>query len=426
MAYAIVEKVAGVPVVLRTRDEAPGVAVGLFYSAGSRWENSNEHGAAHFVEHLLFKGTKKRSCKELSREVEGRGGDLNAFTGEETLCLHGRVPAGHGSRLVSLLAEMALESTFPADEVERERGVITEEIRMMEDQPSMVAGEALNALLWPNQAVGRPIAGSIASVGGISRAGLMGYWQRRIQKVQPILVVAGGIGAKEVMETAKKALGKSGRECGIKPTPAVRVKGKSLRVVAVAKPVQQVNVALGMYAVGRMDPKRHALRMLSVILGEAMSSRLFQRLREEQGLVYSVSSGAHLQRDDGVFYISAGLEPGNLGKALALIAEELRSLATRGPGAAELKRAKDYVTGQFALGLEGTSQQMFWMGDAMLTRGRVVEPNEAIERLAKVNAAAVRDVAREIYQPGRLCVSAAGPEMSEARLQSAALPLTKG
>jgi predicted Zn-dependent peptidase len=358
--------------------------------------------------------------------VEGRGGDLNAFTGEETLCLHGRVPAGHGSRLVSLLAEMALESTFPADEVERERGVITEEIRMMEDQPSMVAGEALNALLWPNQAVGRPIAGSIASVGGISRAGLMGYWQRRIQKVQPILVVAGGIGAKEVMETAKKALGKSGRECGIKPTPAVRVKGKSLRVVAVAKPVQQVNVALGMYAVGRMDPKRHALRMLSVILGEAMSSRLFQRLREEQGLVYSVSSGAHLQRDDGVFYISAGLEPGNLGKALALIAEELRSLATRGPGAAELKRAKDYVTGQFALGLEGTSQQMFWMGDAMLTRGRVVEPKEAIERLAKVNAAAVRDVAREIYQPGRLCVSAAGPEMSEARLQAAALPLAKG
>ena len=153
MAFAIVEKVAGVPVVLRTRDEAPGVAVGLFYSAGSRWENSNEHGAAHFVEHLLFKGTKKRSCKELSREVEGRGGDLNAFTGEETLCLHGRVPAGHGSRLVSLLAEMALESTFPVDEVERERGVITEEIRMMEDQPSMVAGEALNALLWPNQAV---------------------------------------------------------------------------------------------------------------------------------------------------------------------------------------------------------------------------------------------------------------------------------
>jgi predicted Zn-dependent peptidase len=244
--------------------------------------------------------------------------------------------------------------------------------------------------------------------------------------VQPILVVAGGIGAKEVMETAKKALGKSGRECGIKPTPAVRVKGKSLRVVAVAKPVQQVNVALGMYAVGRMDPKRHALRMLSVILGEAMSSRLFQRLREEQGLVYSVSSGAHLQRDDGVFYISAGLEPGNLGKALALIAEELRSLATRGPGAAELKRAKDYVTGQFALGLEGTSQQMFWMGDAMLTRGRVVEPKEAIERLAKVNAAAVRDVAREIYQPGRLCVSAAGPEMSEAKLQAAALPLAKG
>ena len=244
--------------------------------------------------------------------------------------------------------------------------------------------------------------------------------------MRPILVVAGGITQKEVVATAKKVLGKSGRECDLEPTPAKRVASKTVRVTAVAKPVQQVNVALGLYAFGRLDPRRHALRMLSVILGEAMSSRLFQRLREEQGLVYSVSSGTHLQRDDGVFYISAGLEPGNLGKALALIAEELRSLATRGPGAAELKRAKDYVTGQFALGLEGTSQQMFWMGDAMLTRGRVVEPKEAIERLAKVNAAAVRDVAREIYQPGRLCVSAAGPEMSEARLQAAALPLAKG
>ncbi len=426
MSFASIEKVAGVPIVLRPRAEAPGVSVGLFYPAGSRWEKSEEHGAAHFVEHLLFKGTKKHSCKELSREVEGRGGDLNAFTGEETLCLHGRVPSGHGARLVSLLAEMALDSTFPADEVERERGVITEEIRMMDDQPAMVAGEALNALLWPNQAVGRPIAGTIASVGGISRSGLMGYWQRRIQKVRPILVVAGGITQKEVVATAKKVLGQSGRECDLEPTPAKRVASKTVRVTAVAKPVQQVNVALGLYAFGRLDPRRHALRMLSVILGEAMSSRLFQRLREEQGLVYSVSSGTHLQRDDGVFYISAGLEPGNLGKALGLIAEELRSLAEKGPGAAELKRAKDYATGQFALGLEGTSQQMFWMGDAMLTRGRVVEPKEAIEKLSAVDVKAVRDVAREMYQPGRISVSAAGPEMSEGMLRAAALPLGGG
>ena len=426
MSFASIEKVAGVPIVLRPRAEAPGVSVGLFYPAGSRWEKSEEHGAAHFVEHLLFKGTKKHSCKELSREVEGRGGDLNAFTGEETLCLHGRVPSGHGARLVSLLAEMALDSTFPADEVERERGVITEEIRMMDDQPAMVAGEALNALLWPNQAVGRPIAGTIASVGGISRSGLMGYWQRRIQKVRPILVVAGGITQKEVVATAKKVLGKSGRECHLEPMPAKRVASKTVRVTAVAKPVQQVNVALGLYAFGRLDPRRHALRMLSVILGEAMSSRLFQRLREEQGLVYSVSSGTHLQRDDGVFYISAGLEPGNLGKALGLIAEELRSLAEKGPGAAELKRAKDYATGQFALGLEGTSQQMFWMGDAMLTRGRVVEPKEAIEKLSAVDVKAVRDVAREMYQPGRISVSAAGPEMSEGMLRAAALPLGGG
>ena len=425
MSYAAVKTIAGVPVVLRPRDEAPGVAAGLFYPAGSRYEKNQEHGAAHFVEHLLFKGTKKRSCKEISREVEGRGGDLNAFTGEETLCLHGRVPAGHGTELVSLLAEMALDSTFPKDEVERERGVITEEIRMMDDQPSVVAGEALNALLWPEQALGRPIAGTIASVGGISRNGLMEYWSRRLKEVRPVLVIAGGISAVEAERTAKKILARAGRQKSRDPVKAKRVNSRQFRVAVVDKPVAQVNLAIGIYAFGRKDPRRHALRMLSVILGEAMSSRLFQRLREEQGLVYSVSSGTHLQRDDGVFYISAGLEPGHLGKALDLIAAELRQLAARGPEAAELKRAKDYATGQFALGLEGTTQQMFWLGDAMLTRGRVVEPREAIQKLTAVDVAAVREVAREIFQPGRIGLGAAGPGLTRESLAGSAGSLAK-
>ena len=423
MPYAVVETIAGVPVVHRENQEAPGVAVGLFYPAGSRWENTEEHGAAHFVEHLLFKGTEKHSCKELSRAVEGRGGDLNAFTGEETLCLHGRVPAGHGPMLISLLAEMALSSTFPKEEVERERGVITEEIRMMDDQPAVVAGEALNALLWPEQALGRPIAGTIASVGGIPRKGLMGYWERRIRGVRPVLAIAGGMSLEEVRKTAKAALRRSSPTASGEPIPAKRVRSSTVRVVAVAKPVAQVNVALGIYAFRRQDPRRHGLRMLSVILGEAMSSRLFQRLREEQGLVYSVSSGVHLQRDDGAFYISAGLEPGNLSKALGLIAGELKSLAAKGPGAAELKRAKDYVTGQFALGLEGTSQQMFWIGDSMLTRGRVVEPKEAIEKLAAVDAKIVKEVAQELFQPGRMGVAASGPEMDATKLAAAAQSL---
>jgi predicted Zn-dependent peptidase len=325
--------------------------------------------------------------------------------------------------LISLLAEMALSSTFPKDEVERERGVITEEIRMMDDQPAVVAGEALNALLWPEQALGRPIAGTIASVGGIPRKGLMGYWERRIRGVRPVLAIAGGMSLEEVRKTARVALRRSSPTASGEPIPARRVRSSTVRVVAVAKPVAQVNVTLGIYAFRRQDPRRHGVRMLSVILGEAMSSRLFQRLREEQGLVYSVSSGVHLQRDDGAFYISAGLEPGNLSKALGLIAGELRSLAAKGPGAAELKRAKDYVTGQFALGLEGTSQQMFWIGDSMLTRGRVVEPKEAIEKLAAVDAKIVKEVAQELFQPGRMGVAASGPEMDATKLAAAAQSL---
>jgi predicted Zn-dependent peptidase len=238
-------------------------------------------------------------------------------------------------------------------------------------------------------------------------------------------VIAGGISAQEAVRTAKKVLARSGRLKSRDPVKARRVTSREFRVAVVQKPVAQVNLAIGIYAFGRKDPRRHALRMLSVILGEAMSSRLFQRLREEQGLVYSVSSGAHLQRDDGVFYISAGLEPGNLGKALDLIAGELRQLSAKGPGAAELQRAKDYATGQFALGLEGTTQQMFWLGDAMLTRGRVVEPKEAIEKLSRVDARAVQAVARDIFQPGRIGLGAAGPELTGESLRRAALSLGK-
>ncbi|NBQ65444.1 MAG: insulinase family protein [Verrucomicrobia bacterium] len=423
MSFAQVETMAGVPVAFRVGTDAPGVAVGLFYAAGSRWEQKEEHGAAHFVEHLLFKGTKKRSCKELSREVEGRGGDLNAYTSEETMCLHGRVPATHGSQLVSLLAEMALESVFPPEEVERERGVITEEIRMMEDQPAAVAGEALNSILWPGQGIGRPIAGTMESVGSIPRQGLMDFWKRRVKGLRPVLVMAGGMPEKEARATAAKVLRGSGKVAPKKPVPAKRVNVRELRVKAVAKPVQQVNLAVGMYAFGRMDPRRHALRIYSVILGEAMSSRLFQRLREEEGLVYSVSSGAHLQADDGAFYISAGLEPGNVGKALGIIAGEMRELASKGPGAAELKRAKDYATGQFALGLEGTTQQMFWMGDSLFNRRRVVEPSETLKKYKAVDAKAVQAVAREIFQPGKICVAAAGPELRTETLTAAAQPL---
>jgi predicted Zn-dependent peptidase len=283
----------------------------------------------------------------------------------------------------------------------------------------------LNALLWPGQALGRSIAGTIASVGGIPRKGLVGYWQRRIKGARPVLVIAGGISAQEASRTAKKVLARSGRVKSKDPVKAKRVASRVFRVAVVDKPVAQVNLAIGIYAFGRKDPRRHAMRMLSVILGEAMSSRLFQRLREEQGLVYSVSSGTHLQRDDGVLYISAGLEPGNLSQALDLIAEELRQLSAKGPGAAELKRAKDYATGQFALGLEGTTPQMFWLGDAMLTRGRVVEPKEAIEKLAAVDARAVQAVARELFQPGRIGLGAAGPGLTMEFLTRSAGSLAK-
>lgn len=406
--------------------QVESVSVGLWFHAGSRFEDDALNGAAHFLEHMLFKGTKKRSARQITEVIESKGGDLNAFTAEEMACYYARTSAEHLELVVDVLFDMLWHSTFPAAEVERERGVIQEEIRMYDDQPHSVAGEALNRNLWPGNALGSPITGTEKSVRELKRAELMSFWRSRYQPQHLVVSIAGKVDPEGLPALLAPHLGRShpSRSAGAW-TPVRIPQRRRMGVRAVARPVQQANLAIGLRTVSRRDPRRYMLKLLSIILGENMSSRLFQTVREKHGLAYSVHSSTQHFNDAGALYVQAGLDPENLGKAAALIARELARLKERTVSAAELRRAKDYAIGQMKLAMESTSNQMMWMGESMMGINRILDPAEVERALRAVTVDEVGRMAEETFRPGCMEAVCVGPGLEPAGLEEALDPLQR-
>lgn len=400
--------------------QVESVSVGLWFRSGSRYEPVELHGAAHFLEHMLFKGTRRRTALEISEAVESRGGDLNAFTAEEMACYYCRLDARHLELVLEVLFDMVWRSSFPVAEMARECGVIQEEIRMYEDQPAVVVMEHLNQALWPGSTLGRSILGTCKSVACMKRQELMGFWRERYTPDTLVVSVAGHIELESLCGLLRPHV-REGRSAPVKGwQPVVLRTRRKPAVVAVGRPVQQCNLAVGVLGMPRQDPRRYAEKLLSVILGENMSSRLFQTVREKHGMAYSISSSVAHFNDTGAFYIQAGVEPDKVRMAARLIARELERISRYAPSAAELKRAKDYTIGQLKLGLESTTNRMMWMGESMLGLGHVLQPREVIEIIESVSPEQVREVARTLFQPGRITVAGVGPELARSEMDEAA------
>lgn len=397
------------------------VSVGLWFRAGSRYESPELHGGAHFLEHMLFKGTRRRSALQISETVESRGGDLNAFTSEEMACYYCRVDANHLGLVLDVLFDMLWHSSFPAAEVSRERGVIQEEIRMYDDQPQVVVQERLNAAMWPSSTLGRSILGSPESVAGMSRAELMKFWRGHYGPDSLVVSVAGRVEAEELKALLAPHLQVARTAPHQAPWRPVALKARRrAATVAVPRPVQQCNLAIGIHGMPRKDPRRYAEKLLSVILGENMSSRLFQTVREKHGLAYSISTSVSHFNDTGAFYIQAGVDPENARPAVRLVAKELERISKYAPSAAELRRAKDYTIGQMKLGLESTTNRMMWMGECMIGLGHLVQPREVMDIIEAVSPAQVRQLAAELFQPGHITLAGVGPELDQAVMDEVA------
>jgi len=399
------------------------VSVGIWAAVGGRHEPLPLCGISHFLEHLMFKGTKRRNALKITEAVEGLGGYLNAFTTEDHTCYYAKAAAAHLPVLCDVLSDMVLHSQFAPAEIERERDVIREEILMVHDNPGQYIEELLSEALWPNHPLGRPLTGTVESIAGLTREKFFAFKEKNYTGATTLITVAGAAAHERVLELMGPTMGTlpAGRVPKFeKSNHALSVKAGGVRrpwIKAVHHDIEQTHLALGFHAFGRRDERRYALKLLSVILGENMSSRLFQKLRERHGICYSVQSSVVSLADAGALTVFAGLEPAKLERALRLTMQELERIATKPPSRGELRKAQDYTIGQTLMGLESTSNQMTWIGESLLSFGKIIDPHEVEERLLAVTPEEIRAVAEFCLQPKRLGVAVAGPAPDAEKIQ---------
>ncbi|MCI0745112.1 MAG: insulinase family protein [Verrucomicrobia subdivision 3 bacterium] len=406
--YHVSRLKSGVTVITAEMPHMASVSLGVWVGVGGRYEPAAVAGVSHFIEHMLFKGTLRRTAREISQAVEGIGGYLNAFTGEESTCFYARVSHDRFDEVFEVLMDMFIASRFAPEEIEKERGVIKEEIAMYLDQPHQHVQELLNETMWPNHPLGTPLTGTNETIDRISRRDLLTYQLTNYNTATTLIAAAGNIRHAQLVKAAERQARNipSGKRPRFTP---VNERQTAPRLKLFTRDTAQMQLALGLRGCSRHDPRRYALRVLNALLGDNMSSRLFQSLREEHGLAYSVHSSVSYLDDTGALAISAGLDTGNLEKALALTMKELKRFTATLPTAKELKQARDYLIGHLDLSLENTENQMMWLGDQFLGYGRVLTPAEIKKSVSAVTAAHVRQAARAYFRPENMSLAMVSP-----------------
>jgi predicted Zn-dependent peptidase len=398
----------GLGLVVKPMPQAQSVSVGIWVRAGGRYEPAAKAGISHFLEHLLFKGTLRRSCEQLKQAIEGVGGSLNGFTAEEFTCYLAKVPSRYGARATEVLADMVRSPRFRPDDIEKEREVILEEIRMYEDSPGQFVHDLFNQLLWPEHPLGMLLSGTTDTVRGITRAELVEYWRAMYQPRGFLVACAGAVEAPALERRIRGLFGSmrahSARRFGRAPRPH-----RGPRVKVWHKDTEQAHLCLGTHAVPRTHPDRFALELLHVLLGGNMSSRLFREVRERRGLVYEIGSQIKRYADTGAFVISAGCDPGKLTPTLRTILDVLREVRRGAIPRAELRRAKEYYAGQLLMGLEDTMDHMLWVGEQAVTVGRIGAAERLLKQVEQVRPMDLRRVARRLFLAAKLHVAVIGP-----------------
>ncbi len=400
--YQVIETAAGFRLALARLPASECAALSIHLGAGSRDDPAGLGGLAHFVEHMVFKGTRRRTALEVSVETEDAGASLNAGTGEDQTTYEARGDAATLPLLADVLAELVWDPVFPEHEVDVERDVISEEIVLYEETPSDHISDLLSQAMWSPDPLGAPVAGTLESIRSIGRDDLVGFRERHHFQRDTVIAVAGPFTVEEVLAALADRLPEARGTASAPPTAATAVEPEGPRPPLVTtRDTHQVQLALGFPVFGRRDPRRHALRMLSMILAEGWSSRLFQTLREQRGLCYHVCSDIGLFEDRGSFEIHSGLDPESLDEALECIRGEIDDLASRGPRPAEVERARRLAGSQLRASMESTGSHASWIGECLLQHDQLVTPAEALARLEPVTPKQIRDLAAEFLAADR-------------------------
>lgn len=396
----------GVRVLVEPVDYVQSSAIGLWCQTGSRHENDDEAGITHLIEHMLFKGTERRTAKEIAEAIEGRGGALNAFTDKEATCYYCRVLADDVENGIDVLSDMMRHSLIDPEELEREEGVVLEEISRSEDEPESHVHDLHLEGRWGNHPLGKPIIGTRDSVAGFRREHLVKYMDRRYRGNNVLLSIAGNVDVNSVKAWAEAHLGSI--NAGGENTQVSRPLGKGGRN-EVEKDVEQVHFCIGTDACSIYDENIYTLRLLDSILGGGMSSRLFQEIREKRGLAYSVGSYAMNYSAGGAFTIYGGTSLKTWEQVQQLVREEIAKLIEAGLEDGELDRNKRNISGHIVLALEGMSARMNRMARNELIFGREITVEETLQRLNAVTEKQIRDMAADILTEDKLSTTAIGP-----------------
>ncbi|MEW6087574.1 MAG: pitrilysin family protein [bacterium] len=396
----------GLKVVMEKIPYVRSVSLGIWIEAGSRDEDKNESGFSHFIEHLLFKGTKKRDARAIASELETVGGRLDAFTGREYTCLSARVLDTHLDLALELISDLYHNSVFPEDEMERERRVVLEEIKMSEDIPEDFIFDIFNETIYPDNSLGRPILGYRNIIQKLSRDEIYDFYKKYYHPQKTIISLCGNFSEKTFIEKTKKYFKNHGSKINF-PAPVTPEYHPGVKVHK--KKLNQVHICLGADGLGFNHKDRAALQVLNVLLGGSMSSRLFQEIREKRGLAYSIYSCQSSHRDSGTVMIYAGTAEDKVNEVIDLVLKELDSVKKGKVTQDEMNLSREQLKGSIVLGAESTENRMLRLATSEFYMGKYISLEESIAEIDRVNKDDVIRLASRIFAPSKLNLVCLGP-----------------
>ncbi len=395
----------GVRVLVENVSHVQSAAIGIWCQTGSRLERENQEGISHLIEHMLFKGTEKRTAEQIAQEIEGRGGHLNAFTDREQTCYYARVLAEDAIHALDVLSDMIIRARLRKEDLELEKSVVQEEIKKYEDSPEDLVHDLHARNRWGAHPLGKPIIGTHDSVGGFNPSDLKEYMTERYCAGKTLVSIAGNVNAEKFRDACEEKLSelRNDFELPVEPPPL-----SNSGEFVTKKPVEQVHFCVGGDCINLLDERRATVSIMDAILGGSMSSRLFQEIREKRGLVYAIGSYSALYREAGSFVIYGGTSPSQWEQVKELILKELAKIRNEPVSVEELERTKQMIKGSIVLALEGMSSRMHRMARNEMVFGRDIPIEETIAKIDAVTPKNIQSLANEFLDEGDLTTTLIG------------------
>lgn len=396
----------GVRIVTEQIPNVRSISVGIWVGTGSRNENLKNNGVSHFIEHMLFKGTQKRNAKQIAETIDAVGGQINAFTGKESTCFYTKTLDSHYEVAIDLLADIFFNSTFTEQNIDLERGVILEEIGMYHDALDELAHDILTENTWKDNSLGYPILGTSKSLKGINREAILEYLKRRYTPKNTVISVAGNFNYDDIIKTLDKYFGswkgENFEENGYEATQF------NNNIEITTRKSEQAHLCVGLDGVEYGSDELYSLLAVNNIFGGGMSSRLFQKIREEKGVAYSVYSFPSSYNKMGMFSIYAGLNPTYTETVINIILEEIKELKKNKLSSNEIGKAKEQLKGSYILGLEGTGNRMTAIGKSELMLGRINSPDEILQKIENINENTTSAVIDKVFDISNISLAVVG------------------